>query len=101
MKGKQYDTDVQGHKLLWEALGICEWDHLFPNLDTGDADEILSALTASTEQVAELCNTVADNATWCVAKVWEVQGPTQRRIPTHRILLDEVYGHSWPEASHI
>ena len=28
--------------------------------DTGDADEILSALTASTEQVAELRNTVAD-----------------------------------------
>ena len=61
MKGKQYDTGVQGHKLLREALGICEWDAFVSKLkDTGDADEILSALTASTEQVAELRNTVAD-----------------------------------------
>ena len=101
MKGKQYDTGVQGHKLLWEALGICEWDAFVSKLkDTSDADEILSALTTSTEKVAELCNTVADMLHDVVAKVWEVEGPTQKN-PHSQNPTGWGNGHSWLEASHI
>ena len=55
MKGKQYNRGVRAHKLLREALGICEWDKFASNLGE-TADEMLPVLISATEKVSTLCD---------------------------------------------